>query len=220
MGAARNTSLRYPGGWRALWGALAYVAGFALFVPVSATHLRELLSGATITIGASEFDVADVAPPEAISDATGAAILYANAQFVPLSLPLTTRSGTVAGTANLLLQAGGWYLLLFLVPPVLLAVSGAMATRDLYASNPTRRAKAATLQFTGTLPLGIGTVLGFTISAPGGSGGPDILWGIVVLGWLYPTVFGALGGYLAGRLFGSGSLPSTLKRTNEESTAD
>jgi len=197
MGAARNTSLRYPGGRRALWGALAYVAGFVSFVPVSVARMDDLLADATVTIGTAELDVVNVLPPESVPDPTGAAVLYANAQFVPLSLPLSTRGRTAAGTVNLLLQEGGAYLLLLIVPPLLFALAGALGTRGLRSTNPGRRAKAATLQFTGALPLAILTVLGFTVSVPAGSGGPSLLWGIVVAGWLYPSLFGALGAYAA-----------------------
>lgn len=197
MGAARNTSLRYPGGRRALWGAIAYVAGFALFVPVAAARMGALLADATTTLGGATIDVVEVLPPASVPDLTGAAILYANAQFVPLSIPLSTRGRTAAATLNLLTQEGGAYLLLLLVPATLFAVSGALATRGLRTTDPWARAKAATLQFTGALPLAFVTVLGFTVSVPAGSGGPSLLWGIVVCGWLYPTLFGAVGAYVA-----------------------
>ncbi|WP_458188074.1 hypothetical protein [Haladaptatus sp. NG-WS-4] len=88
--------------------------------------------------------------------------------------------------------AGGDLVLLFLVPPVVLA----LATRGSYGRNVWYSGYAGALIFLGYLPLAVaGTLLlrtSFQISAQ-----PVFLAGIVIVGVIYPIVFGAIGGGLA-----------------------
>lgn len=217
MTVPRRTDLRYPGGRRAVWGALAYVVSYLAFVPLALVRGEWLLTNTTLEIAGGDVSLHRLLPPEEIATTDLAGILFFNAQFVPVSIPIElidletgTPTGPVASLANPLLQTGGVYLLAFAIPPVLYTITGVLATHDMNTTTPSRRAKKATLQFTGCLPLAVLSVFLFSISAPGGSGGPDILWGIVVTGWVYPTAFGALGGWLA--VNASGSIPASDPR--------
>ncbi|WP_058365134.1 hypothetical protein [Haloparvum sedimenti] len=197
MSASRRTELRYPGGMRALYGAVAFLASYLAFLPVAALRYESLLADATVTVGGVTYEVAENLAPESVSTVEGAGHLLFNAQFVPLSVPMDLGVGTAAATVNPLLQAGGVHLLSLLVPAVAFAVSGALATRGVSTSRPLRRARTAAMQFTGVAPLVLISIPIVSVSASGGNAGPGLLWGIFGAGVFYPAGAGAVGGYLA-----------------------
>lgn len=199
MGATRNASVRYPGGRRAVWGALGFVTGYVLFLPIVILGGPRLFETVTVTIQGEPFPLTDFVASGEIADWALAGGLFFNAQFVPLSIPIEYNSGVVSVWVNLVLENGGVFLATLLIPAVVYAVTGAVATRDADTSNPTRRAKRAVLQFTGCLPLAVVSLYLFSFPVSELSGGPVLLWGLVVGGFIYPAVFGAVGSWAAAK---------------------
>lgn len=199
MGTTRNTSVRYPGGRRAIWGALGFVISYALCLPIAILGGPRLFETVTVTIQSETFPLSDFVAPGAIADWVLAGGLFFNAQFVPLSIPVEYNARVVSVWVNLVLENGGIFLATLLIPAVVYAVTGAVATRGTDTSNPPRRAKRAVLQFTGCLPLAVVSLYLFSFPVSELSGGPVLLWGLVVGGFLYPAVFGAVGGWVAAK---------------------
>jgi len=197
MGATRNTNVRYPGGRRAVWGALGFVVSYVLCLPIAALGGDRLFDTVTVSIGDETLPLTDFIDPAQIADWVLAGGLFFNAQFVPLSIPVAYNSRVVSVWVNLVLENGGIFLAALLIPAVVYGVTGAVATRNVATSSPTRRAKRAVLQFTGCVPLTIVSLFLFSFSVSESNGGPVLLWGLVVGGFLYPAVFGALGGWIA-----------------------
>ncbi|MFB6235055.1 MAG: hypothetical protein ABEH81_07115 [Halopenitus sp.] len=197
MGATRNTSVRYPGGRRAVWGALGFVFSYLLCLPIAILGGPRLFNTVTVSIQGETLPLTDFVAPGGIADWVLAGGLFFNAQFVPLSIPIEYNSRVVAVWVNLVLENGGVFLAALVIPAVVYAVTGAVATRDTETSNATRRAKRAVFQFTGCFPLAIVSLYLFSFPVSEMSGGPVLLWGLVVGGFLYPAVFGAVGGWIA-----------------------
>lgn len=199
MGATRNTSIRYPGGRRAVWGALGFVISYVLCLPIAILGGPRVFDTVTVSIQGETFPLTDFVAPGQIADWVLAGGLFFNAQFVPLSIPIGYNSRVVSVWVNLLLENGGVFLATLLIPAVVYAVTGAVATRNVDTSNPTRRAKRAVLQFTGCFPVAVVSLYLFSFPVSETSGGPVLLWGLVVGGFLYPAVFGAVGGWAAAK---------------------
>lgn len=199
MGATRNTSVRYPGGRRAVWGALGFVISYALCLPIAILGGPRVFDTVTISIESETFPLTDFVAPRQIADWVLAGGLFFNAQFVPLSIPIEYNARVVSVWVNLVLENGGIFLVTLLIPAVVYVVTGAVATRDTETANATRRAKRAVLQFTGCFPLAVVSLYLFSFPVSEMSGGPVLLWGLVVGGFLYPAVFGAVGGWTAAK---------------------
>lgn len=199
MGTTRNTSVRYPGGRRAVWGALGFTISYVLCLPIAILGGDRLFDTLTVSIQGETFPLTDFVAPGGIADWVLAGGLFFNAQFVPLSIPVEYNARVVSVWVNLVLENGGIFLATMLIPAVVYAVTGAVATRDTDTSNPMRRAKRAVLQFTGCLPLAVVSLYLFSFPVSELSGGPVLLWGLAVGGFLYPAVFGAVGGWTAAK---------------------
>jgi len=198
MDSPRNTRVRYPARQRAPYGAAAFLVGYLAFLPLAAGTYRSMVETARFRLGSSSLELANVLAAEAVSTPAAAAHLFYNAQFVPLSIPVSTGTQYNASVAvNLLLESGGLTLAALAVPAVAYTVAGALATRDVDTSFPMRRAKKAALLFTGVAPLAV--AVAFAVRIPGDAGAimPSILWATFGAGVLYPAVFAGLGGYLA-----------------------
>ncbi|WP_436909849.1 transporter [Halosimplex marinum] len=87
---------------------------------------------------------------------------------------------------------------LFLVPPVLLALAGAVAAWNT-AAEPTTAARNGAAVALGYLPLSAAGAVLFAIgSGDGPSAGPALVTAVLLAGAVYPLVFGAVGGLAGG----------------------
>lgn len=198
MVGPRDTRVRYPARKRAPYGVAAFLVGYLAFLPLAAWKYQSLLASAQFELSSFTLSLTDVLRPDVVSTPVAAAHLFYNAQFVPLSIPVSTGAEFSASvTINLLVQSGGTALLLLAIPAIVYTAAGALATRDVETTFGMRRAKKAALLFTGTAPLAV--ILAFVIRIPGDAGAimPSILWATFSAGVLYPAVFAGLGGYLA-----------------------
>lgn len=204
MQASRNTRLRYPGGRGALWGVVAYLAGYLAFVAAFRNRVAATLSEVALSVGPETESVAEMFATDPAPAWKVAGWLFYNAHFVPVSLPHP--SGDVV-EANLLLRAGGLDVALVVVPPVVLVAAGALATRraegttdlrfDLGATAESRyAANGALLAMLGYLPLVLAgwVATGARVPLRDVAVAPNPVLGWLVAGLLYPVVFGGVGG--------------------------
>lgn len=199
----------------ALCGGGAYLVGYLLTFAWLGGRTAEMAGAmrATIRYGGGESAVASQ-PTLAtlLGDAGGAATTWAgwlfyNAHFVPFSVDVADlpASGSVT-VPNVVLAAESTLVwVLFAVPPILLAVAGAIAARGApdgvgLLRARTRRGMSIAI---GYLPLAVGGALVF-VATPSiwrrGAVAPDLLLSVLLMGLVYPMLFGGLGGWLATRL--------------------
>lgn len=198
MSLNRDTSVRYPARKRAPYGAVAFVVGYLAFLPLGFIRYDALIETSELSIGHASVDLVTVLAPDQVSPLVASGHLFYNAQIVPLSVPVSAGGEfSTAVTVNPLFEAGGVYLLAVLVPAVIYAVAGVLATRDIDTTFPSRRAKKAGLIFTGTAPLAVAMLLPLRVAVPAGNAMPDVLWGTFAAGVIYPVVCAMIGGGLA-----------------------
>ncbi|ELZ22696.1 hypothetical protein C475_16381 [Halosimplex carlsbadense 2-9-1] len=122
--------------------------------------------------------------------------LFYNAHNVAVQISLLGQR-----SVNLVTGAdeGGLTALLAL-PPVLLALGGAVAAWNT-AAEPTTAARNGAAVVLGYLPLSLAGALLFAIgSGDGPSAGPALVTAVLLAGVVYPLVFGAVGGLVGGHL--------------------
>ncbi|WP_458188034.1 hypothetical protein [Haladaptatus sp. NG-WS-4] len=130
MTVERNTSVRYPGGKKSLWGAGAYLVGYVLTLPFAATRLTNATAATEIPLLVSKSTtLAELLEGAAVPTWKGAGRLFHNAHLVPVTVPceiarLPPVSRNVVGAAD------GALSILFLVPPVLLVLAGRLAVGE------------------------------------------------------------------------------------------
>lgn len=223
MSVPRNTSLRYPGGRRAAYAAVAYLAGFLAILVGFAGRYRAVLDRTVVDTRAdgTPIDAVEAGAPLPVPDWAAASVFHYNAHLVTVDVPLQT-IGQVA-SLNLVLEAGGAFLALFALPPLLLAVAGAAVVRD--AAEPVELrfdfGAAATTRYAvngglvtmlGYLPLAL---LGIAIPSVAAGVNPNPILAWVVAGMAYPLVFGGLGG-AAVRLAGLHPEPESDRESRRE----
>jgi hypothetical protein len=137
-----------------------------------------------------------------------AGLAFYNAHFVDVVFRGVPEYRQVTTSVDLLTQAGGPFLLLFLVPPLFLIASGALTTRkatettqlrfDLGGTGTSRFAfNGGIITFFGYLPFATVGAIVFLIDIPdNGVMQVDLLKSWVLVGMIYPFVFGGIGGYL------------------------
>ncbi|PSP48942.1 hypothetical protein BRC75_05175 [Halobacteriales archaeon QH_7_69_31] len=84
--------------------------------------------------------------------------------------------------------------LLFLLPPLLLFAAGLAVGRYRGSADTAEGAVTGALVLPGYLVLSVAGVFLFKVTVGNASGRPDLLAAIVLAGFLYPAVFGAVGG--------------------------
>jgi len=87
----------------------------------------------------------------------------------------------------------GW---LFLVPPVLLVLAGALVAVAGRAEGPLRGAVGGATVTVAYLPLSVVGAFLFAISVGDATAGPTLATAVLLAGIVYPLVFGAIGGAL------------------------
>jgi hypothetical protein len=199
MAPIRDTSFRYPGGRKALWGALGFVVTYALMVPVAVLGREAFISDITVDVHTlSGKPLSNYADLSQLSPWELAGQLLYNAQFVSTEIPIDVGGMTMQKGLNLILRAGIPFTVLLLVPMVVYAVTGALASRE-PERGKMRRQWQAVLQFTGVFPLVVVTIFVFGFGTEYGSAGPSLLWGPALAGFLYPAVGGYIGAKFAQR---------------------
>lgn len=203
MAPPRDTSLRYPGGRRALWGFVGTAFIYALTLTVTALRRSSLVRDLTFEVEIAGSTQQEAVHPQfvdfdAVADWEIAGIVYYNAHLAPFEVPAQVfDEQTGVETFNLITNAGGVLTLLVVVPVIVYTVTGAVGVRK----EPTRTARgrgfAGMLQFTGVLPAALLGLVVFSISTADGTAGPSLLWAPVLAGFVYPAACGFIGGYLA-----------------------
>lgn len=193
MAPIRDTSLRYPGGRKALWGALGFVVTYVLMVPVAVLGREAFISDIRVDVHTlsnkpldNYVDFSQLSPWDLAGQ-----LLY-NAQFVSTEIPIDAGGVTIEKGINFILRADAPFAVMMLVPIVIYAVTGALATRDSETAKMSRKWQAF-LQFTGVLPLTLVTIGIFGFEAQQGTASPSLLWGPVLAGFLIPAVSGYFG---------------------------
>lgn len=205
MAAPQHTPVRYPGGWKAGWGLLAWPVVYALAVLLG---VRGFDTAVALTRVPTFDGTASLADALAATDVTvpawkAAGLLFYNAHLVGTVVP-APRGGSV--TRNLLSNGGALMQLLFAVPPLVLVAAGLLVTRDA----PTVRGLRYDLgsgavryglngglaTMLGYLPLAMAGSFVFAVGRSGPDVAPDVLGAWVLAGALYPLLFGGIGGVL------------------------
>lgn len=91
----------------------------------------------------------------------------------------------------------GFTPLLYAIPPLLLLAAGLAVGRYQGATDVNDGAIAGALVLPGYLVLSIAGAVLFEVSAAGTTGRPDLLPAVFLAGFVYPAVFGAIGGVVA-----------------------
>lgn len=171
-----------------------------------------------------------------ISSFTGAGWVYTNAHLSDLTLSVLTSAETVTGSINLLtdnemrlsasgsapsLSWGGTSLpepLYFLVPAIVLAGAGYAFVKQTPVHPAQTTTKHGAAVVAGYLPIVVLSTIIFTetrsISAIEQSMTlePNLLTALLLAGFLWPLLFGAIGGYLWFRFNGTAPVNSTRRR--------
>lgn len=187
-------------------GAGAYVVGYVLTyawtggrVGTMATEVTayvEFSSGGTTVV--NEPTLAALVGDGGPAATTWAGWLYHSAHFVPLDVTNSAARFGFGSVPNPVLAAEGPLgTLLFLLPPVLLALAGWLASGR--RSRPSSGARRGATVAAGYLPLAIAGALVF-VAEPSiwrrGAVGPDLLASVLLMGIVYPVVFGGLGSWV------------------------
>lgn len=193
-------------------GAGAYVVGYLLTVGVIVGRVDEVLAVVIHGRDGGQQSLGQLLGTVPSPWVVGAWVFY-NAQLIPTSVPLPSEWGGSARLTNkhLLLAADGGLLILYVVPPLLLTGAGYLVVR----TGPTYGAAGelyagASIALVYLLLLVVGAFV-FAAKADGilvTPAGLQTVW----LGLVYPTVFGALGGILAGRRWPGGRAESRSER--------
>lgn len=199
----------------AVLGALAYGVGYLVTYGWFGGRALEMAGDVRATIRYGVGESATVSNPTLaalLGDGGGAATTWAgwlfySAHLVPFSVDVADlpASGS-ASVPNLVLAAdSALVLLLFAVPPLLLGAAGAVAARGASTVGagllPPGAGRGMSVVL-GYLPLAVAGASVFVASPTiwrRGSVALDLLASIVVMGLLYPLVFGGLGGVVATR---------------------
>lgn len=213
-------------------GAAAYLSGYLItfvwlgdritpiadHVPASITHFGR--AGNTIV---SEPLLTDLIKElGGISSTVWAGWLFSNAHFVPLRLDTSIRLTTESIPNILLVAPQSSLLILFLIPPIALLITGWLSGR---LGRPSvdgmlpAGSKQGLLVVIGYLPLTVAGILLFSVSRPmdGFGIGPNLLLGVLVMGIIYPVIFGGIGGWLSTKV---PTGPDSSGQAREESNLD
>jgi len=169
-------------------GGAAYLLGYLITYVTQGDRIEAGLSGINV--------FADLFGGDPVSVWRAAGWVFYNAHFVDLSVPSLIGA---AQSVNLVSQAAGGLLgVLFVVPPVLLAIAGAVAGRTAEAATPADGARSGALVAAGYLPLAVIGAFLFRYPVGDGSVAPDLVTAVLLAGVVYPVAFGAVGGAVAG----------------------
>lgn len=201
----------------ALFGGGAYLVGYLLTFAWLGGRTAEMAGTihATVRYGGESAVTSQPTLAMLLGDGGGAATTWAgwlfySAHLVPFSVDVADLPASGSATVpNVVLAAEAPLVgALFAVPPLLLAGAGALAARG--APDGAGLLPAATrrgmLVAIGYVPLAVAGALAF-VATPAiwrrGAVAPDPLLSVLLMGLLYPVLFGGLGGWLSTRLTAS-----------------
>ncbi|TKX61091.1 transporter [Halorubrum sp. ASP1] len=172
----------------AVAGAVAYVLGYLVTYVTQSGRVEEGLSGINF--------FADLFGGETISVWRGVGWVFYNAHFVDVEVPSLIGA---AQSVSFIAESDGGFTYLYVVPPLLLLVSGVAIARAAGAATPVGGARFGALATAGYLPLAlIGAFLFRYAVGDGGSVAPTLVTAVLLAGIVYPALFGAVGGAAAG----------------------
>lgn len=176
-------------------GVLAFLAQYVAASGLLSPHIEGVLRAATVEIGGGESAALPALVEPAIPTWKAVGWVVHAAHNAKLLVPLPERGATAA--VNLVAQAGGWYRLLYLLPPVVLFGTAYLVARTSRTSGAQGEQFAGASIALGYLPCCI--VGGFLFSVTTPPVAPDLLQSILYAGLGYPVVFGWFGGLAARR---------------------
>ncbi len=207
---------RYPLGAGAAAGCLAWVTG-AIVTYVAVLYVLEPPdeTGQTTDPSSGFGNIGDNIGQELAQSLAqipfeGSGMIFYNAHIVPTEIDVVI----ISESLNFIDILGGPWTGLYVLPPVALTVAGAAILRRTPVADARAAAASGATVTAGYLPMvAIGTQL-YTISISVSSGfsasisiGPSIAMAIVVAGFLYPLVFGAIGGIVGWKTWGTRAVP-------------
>ena len=182
MSIGRSDSER-PYAVGAVAGFLAWLVGYVLTYLLTATELDDSALNAFIKLAEGE---------SATYELVG--WVFYNAHFIDVRYvnvaPFSPRRHFIGGE-------DGFTVLLYLLPPLMLFAAGLAVGRYCGSADTPEGAVTGVLVLPGYLVLSVAGVFLFEVTVGNASGRPDLLAAIVLAGFLYPAVFGAVGGVVA-----------------------
>lgn len=178
---------RFPFRAGALAGAAAYLCGYLFTYLLTIERVRAELARMDVDATLSLFGSGGVAPWKV----TG--WFFYGAHFVDVSV---TSSAMDLSTDVVEVSAGDWRTLLFVLPPLLLLVAGALAARRAGVERVPVAAAAGLTPLPGYFALAFVGAFLTQITVVIASVGPELTRALAA-GFVYPLVFGPLGGALA-----------------------
>lgn len=164
----------------AVSGAAAYIGGYLLFILLVLGLENDDLTRAISSGG---------------DDLAFVGLIYHNAQFVDVAAPNQNFNYFDSDFSTLFDLPTVLYRI---IPIVLLVVVGYLLVSSLEVTDTT-----AGVKFGATIAVGVSVVAAigasvFSISGGGESASPQLLTSILIIGAVYPVLFGGIGGYIAG----------------------
>jgi hypothetical protein len=185
----KDDAVRYPARLKGTLGIPAFLVGYLLTFLWGAGLLQSVFGKVLVAKkSATPLTLAQFLATHGVSVPTwkGVGWLFYSAHFVSLSGPVRP---------NIISGAGGSLSLLRLVPPVVLVLAGALAAHGSYGRTIWHTGYSGALIFLGYFPAAVAGSLLFVVTI-GLPMRPNILYSAVLVGAVYPVVFGAIGGGL------------------------
>lgn len=169
-------------------GAIAFVLGYLLTYLWQGPGVRETLADINAII--------ELVGGQTIPVWKAVAWIFYNAHAVPLRFPSL---GPGSGSRSLI-GGGGAPTLLYVLPPLVLLLVGAGVAWWAGSRDLTEGAIAGGSMVVGYLLLAVIGVFVFRYTIQDAFIGPQLVMSALIAGIVYPVVFGAIGGGLAGEL--------------------
>jgi hypothetical protein len=181
----RDDAVRYPAHVKGALGIPAYLLGYLVVFLWKGGQVTRALQSVTIPQEDPPNTLAQYLASQGVSLPAwkGAGWLFYDAHFVPMN----------GVSSSLIDSAGGTFMLLYLVPPVVLTAAGALAACGSQGRTIWHTAYAGALIFLGYFPLALFATFAFGVSADVFIQ-PSVFYAIPIAGVVYPVIFGALGG--------------------------
>ena len=175
-------------GTAAVGGVLSYLVAYAITYAVTGQQIANSLAARVLEIATGEPGTWKLV-----------GWVFYSAHYVTSEIP-----GLFGSTAvNLVGRGDTFPAALFLLPPVALAVSGALVAVVGRSETAVAGAVGGASVTLGYLPLAVAGAFLFSIAVGDSTAGPTLVTAVLLAGLVYPLVFGALGGAVGS--FASGS---------------
>jgi hypothetical protein len=163
----------------ALGGVLAYLLGYALTYAATGQRIENSIASRILEVATGDPGTWKIV-----------GWVFYNEHFVTTEIP-----GLLGSTAtNFVGGEDGFAAALFLLPPVLLLLAGGVAAAVSHTETPLSGALSGATVLLGYLPLGVVGAFLFGIDVGDATAGPTLVTAILLVGIVYPLVFGAVGG--------------------------